>query len=296
MGFDFVGLDGAGELTADLGAEGFEAFVGGATEVVIAGEDAFGAAVEGPEEGFLEGGPEGLAGRHGVGEGVEGEKVQVFRGLDGAGEVADDLGVIEVEFLGEPGHEEVMADEEGDGGGGWGGKAEAAGLGEGDAGAFGGVIAGVGSLADVVEEEGEVENVGAIQGAEHFGVGGEGLFAGVPDPVEDFEADQGVFVGGVEVVELVLNAAGQAVEGGHVLGEETGLVHGTEDAGDVPAPIEDFEESLVNAGIGEELAIDEGEVAADGVLEIGMEGEAELLGVEEGADEAAGLVAEDAGG
>ena len=156
-----------------------------------------------------------------------------------------------------------------------------------------GVITGEG-FAGVVEEKREVENEGAFDFLKDIGVvAGGGIFC-VGDSVEFFDADEGVFVGGVLVVEFVLDEAGKLSKLGYVFAEESDLVHGPEDGGDVSSLVQDFEERGADMFVANEAFIDEREVGPDEVGEVGVNLQATLLGVEEQAHEAAGLFLKDA--
>lgn len=257
------------------------------------GEEVAGFVVESKEQAIFEAIPEVVAGAEGVGEGVEGEDGEIFDGLNLFGEGFDDGGVIEISALGDLGHGEVVFDDDTERVSGGAVEVEAACDVDGDdAAEFG--VAGFGEgFTGIVEEQSEVEQERTFEIAEDIAVLGEGRFFGFPDLVEFGEADEGMFVCGVLVIELVLDEAGEFAKLGDVFAEETDLVHGPEDGGYVAALIKDFEEGLVDVFVAEEGAIDEGDLVPDHLGEVGAQFKAALLEVEEDAHEASGLIAED---
>ena len=175
---------------------------------------------QGKQERILEAVPELITGCQRVRQGMQGEHAQVLFGLDLGGEVANDVGVVEVSPLGDLGHQEMVLDEPDE-------RirhsliqVEAAGNVGGKAGTAAGVVGFATCFAGIVEEEGEVEEEGAIQLLEEGGIGGAGRGLGFPDAVELLEAHEGVLVGGVLVVELVLDQAGELAEFGEVFAEQ----------------------------------------------------------------------------
>ena len=106
-------------------------------------------------------------------------------------------------------------------------------------------------------------------------------------------AHQGVLVGGVLVVELVLHQAGELAELGEVLAEQIHLVHRAQDGRDAAALVEDGQEAFPHVLVGQERAVHQAQVVADELGEVGVQAQPALLRVEEHAHEAARLVAED---
>ncbi len=96
-----------------------------------------------------------------------------------------------------------------------------------------------------------------------FRVGAEGRRFGVPDLVQFFEADQGVFVRRVLVIELMLHQAGQAPEFGQEFSQEPDFVHGAEDRGDVAALVEDFQKGLAHMRVAQKGVVDQRKLVAD---------------------------------
>ena len=193
-----------------------------------------GAMVELPEQEVL---PVGITapgtGAQRVGEGQEHEQVEPFLGLHDAGEFDDGFLVVEVLAPRDLGHGEVVVDEE-DQRGKIGAleahpprdahRVDRAGL---------RMALGVLRFAGVVEEHGQVEDVGPRRLLQEGAVLGKGRLGGVDDFVEHFDADEGVFVGGVTMEELVLHQAGQGAELGEEAAEEAEFVHGAQGAADL---------------------------------------------------------------
>jgi len=208
MHLHFFLIDGAGKASPGFLFEQLALFGFSEQEQGAAAQFLVGFVVKPPEEGILESVPGLVAGRQRIGHGMQGEHAQVFHGLDEVGKVADDGGVLQVAALGEVSHGEVMFDEEPQGMGGGAVQVQASGDFNGDLAANLGMGRFLLDLAGIVKEHGQVEDEGTLDFLKFLGVAGEGWILGGPDLVEFFQADQGVFVGGVLVVELVLNQAG----------------------------------------------------------------------------------------
>ena len=88
-------------------------------------------------------------------------------------------------------------------------------------------------FAGVVEEHGQVEDVGPRRLLQEGAVFGKGRLGGVDDFVERFDADEGVFVGGVTMEELMLHQAGEGAELGEEAAEEAEFVHGAQGGADL---------------------------------------------------------------
>ena len=82
------------------------------------------------------------------------------------------------------------------------------------------VIAVAVGFAHVVEQQRQVEDEGPLHLLEQRGIGGCRGGFGLPDAVQLLEAHQGVLVGGVLVVELVLHQAGELAELGQVFAQQ----------------------------------------------------------------------------
>src|SRR5687767_243861 len=71
-----------------------------------------------------------------------------------------------------------------------------------------GMIAGMESLAGIMEEEREVEQEGTLDLLEELAVMIEGGITGFPDFIQLLNAHQRVFIGSVLMIKLVLDEAG----------------------------------------------------------------------------------------
>src|SRR5208282_5157859 len=125
------------------------------------------------------------------------------------------------------------------------------------------VVAVAVGFADVVEEQSQVEHEGPLQLLEERSVGGVGEVFGLPDAVELLDAHQRVLVGGVLVVELVLDQAGELAELGEVFAEQIHLVHSAENRRDAPALVEDGQEAVPHVLVRQEGAVHQAQVAAN---------------------------------
>ena len=254
-----------------------------------------GAVVKLPEQEVL---PVGIAapgaGAQRVGEGEEHEQVEPLLRLDDAGEFDDGVLVVEVLAPGDLRHGEVVVDEEDERGEIGALQAHAArdahrvdraGL---------GVALGVVRLAGVVEQHGQVEDVGPRRLLQERAVLGEGRFGGVDDLVEHLDADEGVLVGGVTMEKFVLHQAGEGAELGEEAAEKSEFVHGAQGAADLPLARKDGQERFAHRGLVDEAAVDHVEPAAQAQLQLGAELGVVLLGEEKDAHEPQRFVGEGA--
>ena len=245
-----------------------------------------GRAVKGGVEGVFVAVPEVDGGAARIAERVDVEHPQALGIEHEIGEGGGGVGVIDIPLLPESCHHQMIFDDECDNRPGIGGDAEALKqrLGEADA-AFG-VAADALGLADVVEEQGEVEQ-GRVGGlVEGFAVfEGDGLGGG-EDEVEFADGVEGVDVGGVAVVILVLDKAGEGVEGGDEPPEDAEFVHEGE-GGVVRADLgEDGAEAYGGVGRSGDRGREQGQGVADEFAQLQVEAAIELLAVAEDADEA----------
>ena len=194
-----------------------------------AGHQPHGFVVKRPEQLILEPVPELVAGGLGIHEGVQRQEREVLEGLDLLGKIPDHGRVIQVAALGNARHEQVMLDHQAQGMRGGAVQAEAPRHAHGQFAADFLVLAGVIGLADVVQQQRQVEHEGTLEMLEQGRVSAEGRLAGLPDAVQLLEANQRVLVGGVLVIKLVLHQAGEPAELGNVFAEQIHLVHRAQD-------------------------------------------------------------------
>ncbi len=175
---------------------------------------------------------------------------RLARVADDAGEFRDGRGVVEVAVLRGGGQLVVRVHQQDEHAPPLRGKLQAAGdlLGQHCAGVL--VVAGVGRLAGVVQQQGEIKHGGVFQLLEKRAVAAEAFLFGEEDAVEFLDADEGVFVGGVTVIKLVLHQAGERAELRNIASEEAEIVHFAQDAPDLALAGKDGEEGLAgHAGI-----------------------------------------------
>ena len=158
------------------------------------------------------------------------------------------------------------------------------------------VVAGVRGLADIVQQNRKVENRGVLEFLENGAVAVETPFLGEQNGVEFFDANEGVLVSRVAVVEFVLHEAIERAELGDVAAEHAEVVHEPEDATDLAFARKDREEGFPRGGRVLKSAVDEVQAARDEIDQLGMELELTDLGVMEGAQEAVGIVVENLAG
>ena len=196
------------------------------------------------------------------------------------GEGLDHLGIVDVPPLRDLSHGQVFRDQQAQSLHVAGAQAEPGADPLGDLRSADAVIVAVGErLARVVEDERQIQQVGTIEPFEDFAIPGVVRFFGFPNRVELFQADDRMFVGGVNVVELVLHFAGQPFEFRQVFAEQPDFVHGAHRAADVPLLIENLDEGFPDVGIAEKGAIGQRELGTDGIGQVGVEFQASLLSV-----------------
>ena len=251
-------------------------------------------AVEHQEERVLEAVPKLVARPQRVGEGVQRQHPQIFRRLDLRGELGDDLSVLQIAPLGSGRHDQMVLDQEPQGMRGRAVQFQAPRhLGR-EPPAHLAVFAGVLGLARVVQEKGQIKQEGALHVVEHFRIMAEGWLVGLPDLVEFPEADEGVLVGRVLMIELMLHEAGEPAELRQVFAEKADLVHGAQHRGHVAARVENLQKSRAHMLVAQETAVHQRQIVADDLGQVGMQLQPPLLGVEKNAHQPAGLLPEDA--
>src|SRR5258705_3254331 len=102
-----------------------------------------------------------------------------------------------------------------------------------------------------------------------------------------------MLVGGVLVVELVLDQAGELAEVRNVSAQQADLMHGPEDGRHVAALVEDLKKRFADMFVIEKGPVQQRQIAANQLREVGMELEAALLRVEKHPHEPSRLVLED---
>ena len=160
--------------------------------------------------------------------------------------------------------------------------------------AFGMALDGFG-LADVVEQECEIQQRwigafvegGAILEGDGFGLG--------EHAVEFADRAERMHIGGVAMVILVLDQAGEAVEFRDETAQHTQLVHLGEGGMDRAHFGEDGTETDAGVGRTRDLGRQAGELGADELREMKIERGVELLAVAKHPEEAHGIRAEDIG-
>ena len=159
-----------------------------------------------------------------------------------------------------------------------------------------GVALAVIRLARVVQQHGEVEDVGPRHTLQQTLVLREGGLLGVDDFIKHLDADEGVLIGGVAVKEFVLHEARERAKLGEKAAEVTEFVHGAQGAADLALAGHDGEKGFAHGGLVDVGAVDHVELAAQAELEFGPQLGVVLLGEKKDADETERLIAEMRGG
>ena len=250
--------------------------------------------VQGEQQRILEAVPQGVAGAHGVGEGVQGEQVEVFLSLHLGREGADHLRVVEVAALRSLHHGEVVLDDEGKGVGGSAVEPETLGDLQGQLGPHQFMASSGKGLAAIVEQQRQIQDKRALHLVEHVRVAGEGAGFGTPDLIELGDASQRVLIDGVLMIELVLDEVGHLVELGQESTEQTHLVHGPDIGSHIATLVEDLQEGGLVVGIGLEGAIDERNLLPEQLGQVGVDLESAFLGLQEGSENTAPILTQNA--
>jgi hypothetical protein len=169
---------------------------------------------------------------------VRREQTEQLLGLDQPGEFDDQALVVQVPPLGDVRHAQVLRDQERDGGdiGGRQPQADEHRVRDGDS-PLG--VAVPFALADVVQEDGELQDLGL---AELLGDAPELLqprVVGVAQGLEAVQQDEGMFIHRVAMVVIELDQAGDPGELRKVRGQDAKLVHLPERLGDAVGGAED---------------------------------------------------------
>ena len=131
-----------------------------------------------------------------------------------------------------------------------------------------------------MQQQCQVEQTGSLDLQEERGIGLIGVGLGLPYAVEVFEAVQGVFVGGVSVIELVLDETGEGAKLGQVTAQHCGFVQGAEGGGHDAAVAEDGQEGFRCAGIALVGGIHQVDLLPDELRQVRVQVQAALLCVE----------------
>jgi hypothetical protein len=168
-----------------------------------------------------------------VSESEEHESVKIGPVAHDAREFCDGGGVVEVSLLRREGDLIVGIDKSNQHAATLRGKLQAPGdlLRENGAGIF--VMALIGRLSRVVQEQGQIEHCRIFELLENSAISPEFFLFREQDPVKLLDADESVFIGGIAVVKFVLNEAGERAELGNVSSEKAKIVHLTKDAADL---------------------------------------------------------------
>ena len=157
-------------------------------------------------------------------------------------------------------------------------------------GADGGVMAGAEGLAGIVQQQSQVKHEGLFHPAKNLRVLAEGRRLGVPHLVQLLQADQGVFVRRVLVIELVLHQAGQAAELGQEFSQQADFVHHAQRRRDVAALVQDFQKRFPHMRVAQKDVVHQPQVLPEQLGQVGVQFQAPLLDVQKYPHEPAGAV------
>ena len=174
VGLNFLLAQVLGRDAPDFLQQQFALLFFRAGELGAASHQLEGFVVQRAEQQVFEAVPQLVAGGLGIDKSVQGEQGEGFGRLHLLGELPDDRRVIQVAALRDAGHQQVVLDDEPQSLGGGVVEVEAFGDAEGQVAAGLGVVAVAVGLANVVEEQGQVEDEGPLQLLEEGGVSGVG--------------------------------------------------------------------------------------------------------------------------
>ena len=139
------------------------------------------------------------------------------------------------------------------------------------------VMALVGRLSRIVQEQGEIKHRRILKLLKHRAIPAEFFLFREEDTIKLLDADKSVFVGGITVVKFVLNEAGKGSELGNVAPEETKIVHLAKDATDLAFAGKNREKSLPRNARVLEGAVDKAKTSANGIAQFRAENRAAAL-------------------
>lgn len=285
MNHHLLGADVTRERGADPVNDLSPILFGAGEKLFTLAEKVAGEPIELPDEEFAPFGVgSGATGPLGIGEGEKHEHVEAFLIMDDTGELPDGLGIVQISALGEFREGHVMIDEEDQ-------IAETTAPDFHSARKTGGelctllaVMFGVGGFSDIMKNQCQVENIGFVATVEKRPVFTKRVFRIVKDPVELFKALQGVLVGCVAMVKLVLDQTGQRAELGNESAQKASFVHGPNDAPDFAFFAEDIKEHGADIVEPEKFVGDFRRAFCDGLLEFRAKDDISLLHDLEGAE------------
>ena len=154
------------------------------------------------------------------------------------------------------------------------------------------VVAGVGSLADIMKKDGEIEDGWILELLKNLPVAGEFFFSGKENAVQFLDTDERVLIRRVAVVELVLDKTIKRSELRDVATKNSQIVHQAECAPDLSLPGQDGKKCLPCGDGVLKGAIDEVQSTADEIHKLGVELKLPNLRMVEGPHETVGVVVE----
>ncbi len=132
-------------------------------------------------------------------------------------------------------------------------------------------------LADIMQQQREIQDARTLQALQQWRIMFIGHFAGFPNFIELFEADQRVFISGILMIKFVLHKAGQLAKFGNIFSEKIHLVHGAQRRGNFAAPFENGEKCFAHMLVVQKCAVHERQRIADQLRQVGMQLQLALL-------------------
>ena len=276
MRLQLLFADGRSHEPADLPGQRLAVFFLGANEGGAARELLHRFVVEQQQQRILEPVPQLVAGAERVGHRVEREQFQVLGALNLRGKIADDGRVVQIAALGNLAHGQVMLDDQSQRVRGGAVEVETSRDPLRQLAADLGMSAGARGFARVMQQQRQVKHEGPFHAAENFRVIAVRRFLRLPNPVELFETNQGVLVGGVLVIKLVLHQAGQFAELRQVFAEQPDVVHRAQNGRHIAALIEDFQKRFPHVPVPQKRAVHQGKLVANQLRQVGVRLQAAL--------------------
>src|SRR5438552_149611 len=122
--------------------------------------------------------------------------------------------------------------------------------------------AGIRGFARVVQQQREIKNEWPFERLENVVILIQRRFRSAPDAVQLFDAAQGVLVGSILMIELVLNQTSKLAEFGQILPKQADFVHRAKNARHAAALVEDLQKRFACMFVFEKTPSNQSQFAA----------------------------------